>query len=187
MQKNGYQNNRHTTRSLYMKRIKLVIIGSGLAAFTAAIYAARANLQPIIYEGTSSESDLVTQLEDFPGFPKGITYSELNERVRKQALRFGAKVLTEDVVAVELQQRPFIVRGQENVLHTEALVIAKSHVLGTEQLQLQVVGTSKTNLEGVFIAVDIYNDMYRTPIVKAASGCTASIDAERWLSEKGHL
>lgn len=170
-----------------MKRIKLVIIGSGLAAFTAAIYAARANLQPIVYEGIPSDLDeqLMT-IENFPGFPEGIKGLELNELVRKQALRFGTKVLT-DVIQVELQQRPFIVRGPEEVVHADALVIAKLHVSGGEQLQAHIPGSSKTNIEGVFVAGDMCDDRYRTAIIAAATGCAAAMDAERWLSEKGHL
>lgn len=167
-----------------MKRIKLVIIGSGLAAFTAAIYAARANLQPIVYEGEASKQPMKT--ENFPGFPEGIQSLELNKRIRKQALRFGSKILT-DVVQVELQQRPFIVRGSKEIVHADALIIAKLHVPGGEQLQIRVQGSSQTNIEGIFIAGDMCNDAYRTAIVVAASGCAAAMDAEKWLSEKGHL
>ncbi len=112
-----------------MKRTKLVIIGSGPAAFTAAIYAARANLQPIVFEGFSSgpvggQLMTTTEVENFPGFPEGITGPELMERTRKQAVRFGTEILTEDVIAVELKERPFIVKGRRTVIQADAIVIA---------------------------------------------------------------
>lgn len=112
-----------------MKRTKLVIIGSGPAAFTAAIYAARANLQPIVFEGFSSgpvggQLMTTTEVENFPGFPEGITGPELMERTRKQAVRFGTEILTEDVIAVELKEKPFIVKGRRTVIQADAIVIA---------------------------------------------------------------
>lgn len=116
-------------KSLDMKRTKLVIIGSGPAAFTAAIYAARANLQPLVFEGFSSgpvggQLMTTTEVENFPGFPEGITGPELMERTRKQAVRFGTEILTEDVIAVELKERPFTVKGRRTVVQADAIVIA---------------------------------------------------------------
>lgn len=127
-----------------MGRAKLVIIGSGPAAFTAAIHAASVHLQPIVYEGFSSgpvggQLMTTTEVENFPGFPEGITGPELMERIRKQALGFGTKILTEDVVAVELQRRPFVIKGRRNTIEADALVIAtgatakRLHVSGADQ------------------------------------------------------
>src|SRR4051812_17445878 len=98
---------------------KLVIIGSGPASWTAAIYAARANLQPLVYEGAISEENrvggtlplgqlnLTTEVENFPGFPEGVQGPELMVRMKEQAERYGTRVVTEDVVSVDLSQRPF--------------------------------------------------------------------------------
>ena len=99
---------------------KVVIIGSGPAGWTAAIYAARANLQPIVIEGAVSEDNrlrgtlplgqlnLTTEVENFPGFPHpGISGPELMMRMRKQAEDYGARIVTEDVVSVDLKRRPF--------------------------------------------------------------------------------
>jgi thioredoxin reductase (NADPH) len=92
----------------------VVIIGSGPAAWTAAIYAARANLLPVVYEGEPMGTMLpggqlmtTTEVENFPGFPEGITGPALMERMREQALRFGVRVVSEHVRAIDTSQHPF--------------------------------------------------------------------------------
>lgn len=92
----------------------VVIIGSGPAAWTAAIYAARANLSPVVYEGEPMGTMLpggqlmtTTEVENFPGFPEGITGPALMERMREQALRFGVRVVSEQVQAIDTGQHPF--------------------------------------------------------------------------------
>src|SRR6185295_13870556 len=99
-----------------MEKRKIVIIGSGPAAFTAAIYAARANLSPLVYEGFSSGPSggqlmTTTEVENFPGFPDGITGPKLMENFRAQAVRFDTSILTEDVESVDLSCRPFKIKG----------------------------------------------------------------------------
>src|SRR6201995_3058736 len=98
---------------------KVVIIGSGPAGWTAAIYAARANLDPLVYEGALSEDNrlkgtlplgqlnLTTEVENFPGFPTGVLGPELMVKMREQAERYGARVITEDVTDIDLSKRPF--------------------------------------------------------------------------------
>jgi thioredoxin reductase (NADPH) len=125
-----------------MERKKLIIIGSGPAAYTAAIYAARANLHPLVYEGFFSgpaggQLMTTTDVENFPGFPDGITGPELMDRMRKQAERFGALIVTEDVLSVDLKARPFLVRTSRASLHTEALIVAT----GATAKRLDVPGT----------------------------------------------
>ncbi len=94
---------------------KIVIIGSGPAAWTAAIYAARANLEPVVFEGEPMGTMLpggqlmtTTDVENFPGFPEGVTGPELVERIKQQALRFGTRAMFEQVERVELGSHPFI-------------------------------------------------------------------------------
>jgi thioredoxin reductase (NADPH) len=316
-----------------MERRKLVIIGSGPAAYTAAIYAARANLSPLIFEGFFSgpaggQLMTTTEVENYPGFPEGISGPQLMEQIRKQAERFGAVILAEDVVSVDLKIRPFVINGSPSSIQADALIIATgatakrldvpgardgelwqrgvtacavcdgaapifrdkdlyvfgggdtaveeavfltkfgkkvylvhrrdelraskimverafknpkieviwNHILdkvegdsvvrsvtlkdvksgqemkreaggvffaightpNTTFLQGQVElelngylkvkpGTSYTNIEGVYAAGDVQDPVYRQAVTAAGSGCMAALDAERWLSEKGHI
>jgi thioredoxin reductase (NADPH) len=127
---------------------KLVIIGSGPASWTCAIYAARANLNPLVYVGAISEENqlrgtlpmgqlnLTTEVENFPGFPEGILGPELMERCKQQAERFGTRTVYEDIVDVDLSQRPFGLRDSGGgTLRSHAIVVAtgaSANYLGLE-------------------------------------------------------
>lgn len=108
----------------------LVIIGSGPAGYTAAIYAARANLKPFMFEGFQAgglpggQLMTTTEVENFPGFPDGITGPELMDRMKAQAERWGAELVTEDVDFVDLSQRPFVVRSRQREILTHSIIIA---------------------------------------------------------------
>lgn len=108
----------------------LVIIGSGPAGYTAAIYAARANLKPFMFEGFQAgglpggQLMTTTEVENFPGFPEGITGPQLMERMKAQAERWGAELVTEDVTAVDLTQRPFVIRSEEREVKAHSVIIA---------------------------------------------------------------
>ena len=108
----------------------LVIIGSGPAGYTAAIYAARANLKPFMFEGYQAgglpggQLMTTTEVENFPGFPDGIMGPELMDRMKAQALRWGAELVTEDVTFVDFSQRPFVIRSDERELRAHSVIIA---------------------------------------------------------------
>jgi len=108
----------------------LAIIGSGPAGYTAAIYAARANLQPAVFEGYQAGGvkggQLMTtsEVENFPGFPQGITGPDLMDRMQAQAERWGAELLTEDVESVDLSQRPFVINGTDTTVRAHSLIVA---------------------------------------------------------------
>ena len=108
----------------------VVIIGSGPAGYTAAIYAARANLKPVVFEGLQAggipggQLMTTTEVENFPGFPEGITGPQLMSRMKAQAERWGTECYTEDVTEVDLSQRPFTVRSDERELKTNSIIIA---------------------------------------------------------------
>jgi thioredoxin reductase (NADPH) len=108
----------------------LVIIGSGPAGYTAAIYAGRANLKPVVFEGFQAgglpggQLMTTTEVENFPGFPQGITGPKLMDNMKAQAERWGAELYTEDVISVDLSQRPFSIRSSEREVKTHSLIIA---------------------------------------------------------------
>jgi thioredoxin reductase (NADPH) len=105
---------------------KIIILGSGCAGSTAAIYAARANLAPLVLEGREPGGQLAitTDVENFPGFPDGIQGPELMELMKQQAQRFGAEYKMEAAVEVDLARRPFRVRTDDNEYRGSALIIA---------------------------------------------------------------
>jgi thioredoxin reductase (NADPH) len=110
----------------------VVIIGSGPAAWTAAIYASRANLDPVVYEGEISREMVpggqlmfTTDIENFPGFPEALGGTDLMERVKAQAVRFGTRVVSENIEAVDFSQRPFTLTTSGGArLTAEAVIVA---------------------------------------------------------------
>jgi thioredoxin reductase (NADPH) len=105
---------------------EVVIIGSGPAGLTAAIYAGRANLQPLVIEGLEAGGQLMmtTTIENFPGFREGILGPALMGEMREQALRFGATIVEERVTAVDLATRPFGIQTEESAFPAKTLIIA---------------------------------------------------------------
>lgn len=125
-----------------MKHYKLIIIGSGPAGYTAAIYSSRAELSPLILEGAFSfipggQLMTTTDVENFPGFPEGIKGPDLVSAMRKQAERFGSHLKQEDVLSVNLHSRPFFVTTKKNKYSCDALIIAT----GANAKRLYVPGT----------------------------------------------
>jgi len=104
----------------------VIIMGSGCAGHTAALYTARANLSPLVIEGhePGGQLSLTTLVENFPGFPEGIQGPELIENMRKQATRFGAQYRMGHVSSVDLQKRPFTLNVGKDILQTRTLIIA---------------------------------------------------------------
>jgi len=110
---------------------KVVIVGAGCAGLTAAIYAARGNLEPLLFEGSpkgnrvpGGQLVITTEVENYPGFPEGITGPDLIIRFRQQAERFGTRILTEDLVAADLEAYPFEIGGEKTLVKARALIVA---------------------------------------------------------------
>ena len=121
-----------------MEKVKVLIIGSGPAGFTSAIYTSRANLSPVLYEGIEPGGQLTTttEIENFPGYPQGITGTAMMEDLRKQALRFGADVRRGIITDIDLSERPFKVTvDHEHKIEAEAVIVctgASAKYLGLE-------------------------------------------------------
>jgi thioredoxin reductase (NADPH) len=120
---------------------KVIIIGSGCGGYTAAIYAARSNLNPIIFEGNQPGGQLTitTDVENFPGFPEGIMGPDLMLLFRKQAERFGTVILSQEVSQVDFDSRPFTVTSYDKTYSAETIIIAtgaSAKMLGIESEKL---------------------------------------------------
>ena len=114
------------------KRETLVIIGSGPAAWTAAVYAARANLDPVVYEGEPSREMIpggqlmwTTDIENFPGFPEGVDGQELMSRMKEQAVRFGTRAIMENIVEVDFTRHPFVLKpSYSDAIEAVSVIVA---------------------------------------------------------------
>ena len=129
-----------------------MIIGSGPAAHTAAIYAGRAQLQPLLYEGllaggvtAGGQLMITTEVENYPGFPEGVAGPELMERMRQQSIHCGARIKTQTVDKVDLKSRPFKVFVSEEVVETKALIVA----MGATAKRLGVPGEERLWQKGI--------------------------------------
>ena len=126
----------------YKPHHKLIIIGSGPAGYTAAIYASRADLEPLMFEGFFSgpaggQLMTTTDVENYPGFPQGVSGPELMDAFRKQAERFGTKFLLEDVVDVDFSSKPFKVSSREKSFTADTVILST----GANAKRLDIPGT----------------------------------------------
>jgi len=156
---------------------KLIIIGTGAAGYTAAIYAARANLEPLVIDGLQPGGQLTTttEVENFPGFPAGITGPELMEQMRKQAEKFGTRFVSDVVMSSDLSGRPLkLAMGNGNTLETEALIIAT----GATAKYLGIESEQKLIGRGVSACATCDGAFYRNkPIAVIGGGDTAMEEA----------
>ena len=126
----------------------VIIIGSGPAGYTAAVYAARAKLNPLVFEGSVTAGGALmqtTDVENFPGFPDAIMGPELMDALRKQSERFGAELVPDDVVAVDLTATPKVVRTETETYLAKAVIIAS----GSKYKELDVPGEKQFSGRGV--------------------------------------
>jgi thioredoxin reductase (NADPH) len=126
----------------------VIVIGSGPAGYTAALYTARARLSPLVFEGSVTSGGALmntTDVENFPGFPDGVLGPDLMDQLRKQAERFGAELLAEDVTEVDLTATPKVVRVGEDTYLARAVIIAT----GSGYRELGVPGEKRLSGHGV--------------------------------------
>jgi thioredoxin reductase (NADPH) len=170
-----------------MSHHHVIIVGSGPAGLTAAIYAARANLHPLVIEGEpSSTSDqpggqlmLTTDVENFPGFPDGIMGPELMVKFREQALRFGAEFLTEKVTAVDFSERPFKVSVRERHFTADAVIVST----GAQSLMLGLEAESRLLGYGLSTCATCDGFFFRGQEIAVAGGGDSAVEEATFLTK----
>ena len=172
-----------------METRKVVIVGSGPAGYTAAIYAARANLAPVVFAGGPSESDtrrvpggqlmITTEVENFPGFPEGVTGPELMERFQKQAERFNTVIHMENVVKLDLSKRPFHVKGESKEYLAETVIIAT----GASAKWLDVKGENEFMNRGVSACATCDGFFFKNTDVLVVGGGDTAMEEAHYLSK----
>ncbi|MFM2153181.1 MAG: hypothetical protein RL199_1616, partial [Pseudomonadota bacterium] len=169
---------------------KVVIIGSGPAGHTAAIYAARANLAPLMFEGflaggvaAGGQLTTTTEVENFPGFPEGIDGTELTNRFREQSARFGTRILTETVESVDLSQRPFLVKSSDREVRAETVIIST----GATAKRLRVPGEEKYWQRGISACAvcDGALPIYRNKVLVVVGGGDTAVEEATHLTKFG--
>jgi thioredoxin reductase (NADPH) len=158
----------------------VVIIGSGCAGLTAAIYAARANLKPLVIDGhePGGQLSLTTHVENFPGFPDGILGPELIEKMRKQAQKFGAEFKAGAINEIDLRQRPFRITAGEDKYETQALIVAA----GASARLLGLKGERELIGHGVSTCATCDGYFFREKPIAVVGGGDSAMEESNFLS-----
>ena len=163
------------------EKVRCLIIGSGPAGYTAAIYASRANLSPVLYEGIQPGGELTTttEVENFPGYPEGVTGTELMEDLRKQAARFGADIRVGIATETDLSAAPYKVTiDGEKVIETETLIIST----GATAKYLGLPDEQKYAGMGVSACATCDGFFYRKKVVAVVGGGDTACEEALYLS-----
>jgi thioredoxin reductase (NADPH) len=158
----------------------VVIIGSGCAGLTAAIYAARANLKPLVLDGhePGGQLSLTTHVENFPGFPGGIMGPELIENMRKQAQKFGTEFKAGSVTEVDLTRRPFTIKAGKDVYEARALIVAA----GASARLLGLKGERELIGRGVSTCATCDGYFFRGKPIAVVGGGDSAMEEANFLS-----
>lgn len=165
-----------------MLTTKTLIIGSGPAGFTAAIYASRANLSPLLYEGMTPGGQLTTttEIENFPGYPEGVTGVEMMEDLKKQAVRYGADVRSGYITKIDLSKRPFVaeINDGEETVTADTVVIST----GATAKYLGLESEEKFKGSGVSACATCDGFFYRKKSVAVVGGGDTACEEATYLA-----
>jgi thioredoxin reductase (NADPH) len=162
----------------------VIVIGSGPAGYTAALYAARAELKPLVFEGSVTAGGALmqtTDVENFPGFPDGIMGPELMDSMRKQAERFGAELLADDVIEVDLLATPKVVRTDSDTYLAKAVIIAT----GSRYKELGVPGEKTLGGHGVSWCATCDGFFFRGHDIAVIGGGDSAMEEATFLTRFG--
>ncbi len=163
------------------KHTKVLIIGSGPAGYTSAIYASRANLSPVVYEGDQPGGQLTqtTEIENFPGYPEGIQGPDMMDEFRRQAERFGAEIVSRMIVKVDFSKRPFVCEDEKG-----DRVIAESVIIstGAKAKYLGLPDEEKYRGMGVSACATCDGFFYRNRVVAVVGGGDTACEEALYLS-----
>jgi thioredoxin reductase (NADPH) len=159
----------------------VIVIGSGPAGYTAALYAARAQLKPLVFEGSVTAGGALmntTDVENFPGFPDGVLGPDLMDALRKQAERFGAELVAEDVTEVDLTADPKVVRADADTYYARTVIIAT----GSKYRELGVTGEKMLSGHGVSWCATCDGFFFRGQHIAVIGGGDSALEEAMFLT-----
>ena len=167
----------------YSKIHDVVIVGSGPAGYTAGVYAARAQLTPVLYEGSVTAGGALmntTEVENFPGFEHGIMGPDLMDQMRKQALRFGAELVTDDIVSMKLDSDiKELVDGAGNTIRAKSVILA----MGSAYKELGLTNEKRLSGRGVSWCATCDGFFFREQVIAVAGGGDSAMEEANFLTK----
>jgi len=162
--------------------VDVVIVGSGPAGYTAAIYAARAQLKPVMYEGSITAGGALmntTEVENFPGFPEGVMGPDLMDSMRKQAEKFGTKLITDDIVEMKLAgELKVLTDGTGNAVHAKAVILAT----GSAYKEIGLTNEKRLSGRGVSWCATCDGFFFRDKVVAIVGGGDSAMEEANFLT-----